>query len=228
MDREFAAAAIHQDGEGDASRAAEVRQFIHGRANRASGVEHIVHDHDVPTIEAQRQARLPDDGPRANRLQVIAVQRDVERASGDAYSFAFIDEGGDTLGELNATALDADQDQVIRSRKKLDYLIGHASQRASHGPRVEHNGRFSGLRALAHRGAQYRHARKGFVPVLARCFGSHRPWAVRALWQSAPFGSQRPSAVRGVWQSALFVVLSPPDSGTAQTAWDAISASPSG
>jgi hypothetical protein len=67
---------------------------------------------------------------------------------------------------LNTAALDANQDEVVRSRKKLDHLIGHASQSAGHGPGVEHNGRFSGLRALAHRGAQYRHARKSFVPAL--------------------------------------------------------------
>src|SRR5687767_9423295 len=108
------------------------------------------------------------------------------RSPCDASTFAFVDESGYPLGQLDAAALDADKDQVIRSRKKLDHLIGHASQCASHGPRVEHNGRFSGLRALAHRGAQYRQARKGFVPALKRFC---------ALFEVSARRSQRPVEV---------------------------------
>src|SRR5688572_18557395 len=203
VDGELSAATVDQNGERDARRSAKIRQFIHGRAHRAAGVEHVVHDHDVAAIEAERKAGLSYDGTWPNRLQVIAIQRDVERAPCDASTFAFVDESGYPLGQLDAAALDADKDQVIRSRKKLDHLIGHASQCASHGPRVEHNGRFSGLRALAHRGAQYRQARKGFVPPSkgsARYLESapgevSAPWKSAPVWKSAASRSQRTSRV---------------------------------
>ena len=57
---------------------------------------------------------------------------------------------GDPFGELNAAALDADQDQVVGSVEQLDDLIGHASQGAGHGPGVEDGRGFGG-----HKRAQY-------------------------------------------------------------------------
>ena len=92
----------------------------------------------------ERQVDVSGVEARAILLRRLLVDHGaVERAPRDASAFAFINEGGYPLGQLNAATLDADKDQFIRSRKKLDHLIGHASQSAGHGPGVEHNGRLS-------------------------------------------------------------------------------------
>ena len=58
VNRQLATATVHEHRERDARGPAEVREFIHRGANRAAGVEHVVDDHDLPVVEAQRKAGL--------------------------------------------------------------------------------------------------------------------------------------------------------------------------
>ncbi len=82
LDRELAAAAIDQHAEQDAARAAEVGALVERRAHGAAGVEHVVHDHDGLAVEIG-EAGLAHDGPRSDRLQVVAIERDVQFAPRD-------------------------------------------------------------------------------------------------------------------------------------------------
>jgi hypothetical protein len=42
--------------------------------------------------------------------------------------------------ELHAAALDSDDDEVVRPLIELDDLVGHSTQRAIHGARIEDGG----------------------------------------------------------------------------------------
>ena len=64
-------------------RPAEVRELVESGAHSAAGVEHVVDDHDVLAVEIPRQIRGTDDRARSDRLQIVAIERDVERALRD-------------------------------------------------------------------------------------------------------------------------------------------------
>ena len=137
VDRQLAPAAIDQHRERHARRAPEVRELVERRAHGAARVEHVVDDHDALAVEIPRQVGGPDHGARADCLQVVAVERDVEGAARDLHLLALVDRANDAVRELNAAALDADDDQVIRSIVQLDDLFGHAAERPVNRARVE-------------------------------------------------------------------------------------------
>src|SRR5438309_6045839 len=62
LDRQLAAAAIHQHAQRDALGASEVGQLVERGPHGAAGVEHVVHDHDVLVREVARDAGLADHG----------------------------------------------------------------------------------------------------------------------------------------------------------------------
>ena len=78
-----------------------------------------------------------DNGPRADRLQVIAVERDVEGAAWHLHLFALVDGADDAVRELYAAALDADDDQAVGSIIQLDDLFGHSAERPVHRTCIE-------------------------------------------------------------------------------------------
>ena len=138
LDRQLASAAVDQHGQRDARRPAEVGELVERGADRASGVEHVVDDHDVLAVDVDRDLRLPDDRTRSDRLQVVAIERDVERALWHVGLLAFDDRGYDLRRELNAAALNADDDEIVRAVVQLDDLVGHAPQRSIERARIEH------------------------------------------------------------------------------------------
>src|SRR6185437_8906169 len=65
---------------------------------------------------------------------------DVERATRDVHVLALLHHGGETIGELHAAALDANEHEAVGAIIELDDLVCHAAERAIHGPRIEHGG----------------------------------------------------------------------------------------
>ena len=61
----------------------EIGELVERCADSAPGVENVVDDHDVLAVDVPRECRLADDRSRSDRLEVIAVERDVERALRD-------------------------------------------------------------------------------------------------------------------------------------------------
>src|SRR2546425_589084 len=125
LDRQLAAAAVHEHAQRDALGAPEVGELVERGADGAAGVEHVVHDDDVLAREVARDAGLPDHGLRAHGLEVVAVQGDVEGAAGDEHALFFLDELGDPLGELDAAPLDADErsEEHTSELQSLAYLV---------------------------------------------------------------------------------------------------------
>src|ERR1041385_5068842 len=138
LDWQFPAAALHEHAERNPLRPPEVRELVESGADRATGVQHVVDDHDVRVGEVARNMGFADDRRRTDGLEIIAIERDVERAAADPRGAAFfvLDELGDALGELDAAALNADEHQVVRSGQ-LDDLDRHTLQRPRHGAGVE-------------------------------------------------------------------------------------------
>src|SRR2546426_6079602 len=127
---------------GRSLRASEVRELVEGGPHGAAGIQHIVHDHDVFAGEVAWNTGLADHGLRADGLEVVAIQRDVEGAAGNGHALVFLDQPGDPLGELDAAALDADQDQVVGPVGQLEHLHGHTLKRPRQGAGVQDGGPF--------------------------------------------------------------------------------------
>ena len=69
VDRQLAAAAIHQHGESDRAGPTEIGQLVERGAHGAAGVKHVVDDHDVLAVEVPRQIRRADHRARTDRLR---------------------------------------------------------------------------------------------------------------------------------------------------------------
>ena len=83
-DRQFATAAIDQHREEDPARPAEVGDFVECGAHGAAGKEHVVDDHHGGPLEVGRQPGLAHLRARTDRLEVVAIEGDVERAALEA------------------------------------------------------------------------------------------------------------------------------------------------
>src|SRR6266581_4080887 len=142
LDRQLAAAAVHQHAQRDALGAPEVGELVERGADGAAGVEHVVHDDDVFPREVARDAGLPDHGLGAHGLEVVAVQGDVEGAAGHEHALFLLDELGDPLGELDAAPLDADEDEIVRAVGQLEHLDRHTLKRPRQGAGVQDGGPF--------------------------------------------------------------------------------------
>ena len=86
LDRELAVAAVDEDREADRARPAEVDDAVERGADGAAGVEDVVAEDDRPSVQVEVDLRLLDQGLRRDRREVVAVERDVERADREALS----------------------------------------------------------------------------------------------------------------------------------------------
>mgnify|MGYP001788486686 CR=1 FL=1 len=79
-----------------------------------------------------------DHGPRADGLQVVAIQCDIERAARNRRALRTGDHFHDSLRELHTTTLNADEHEPVGTGVQFNDLVGHATQRAVEGTRVEY------------------------------------------------------------------------------------------
>src|SRR5579864_8743547 len=79
-DGKLALAAVDQHRELDLPRSPVIEQFVHRRAHRAPRVEHVVDHHDVPAADFERNLRRLHLVMQSSRVEIVAVERDVERA----------------------------------------------------------------------------------------------------------------------------------------------------
>ena len=133
------AAPVDQDARGDARGGAQVVELVEGRADGPPRVQHVVDDHHRPAFEIGKH-RLGHDRAGADRLQVIAIEGDVEFAAGDGDAFSGLDTTGQPVRKLDAAALDADEDEAFGATTLLDNFRRHAGQRPGNGLAVEQLG----------------------------------------------------------------------------------------
>jgi hypothetical protein len=71
-------------------------------------------------------------------VDVVAVERDVERPDRDLLPRELLDEAAEPVRERNAARVDADEGGAVEIRVPLDDLVGDAGDRPAEGLSVEH------------------------------------------------------------------------------------------
>ena len=79
-DGQLAVPAVHEHGELDARRAAEVDELVEGGADGAPGEEHVVHEHHGAPVDREEDVGALGDGLGGEAREVVPVERDVEGA----------------------------------------------------------------------------------------------------------------------------------------------------
>ena len=146
-DRQLAVAAVDEHGQPHGARAAEVGQGVEGGPDGAAGVQHVVDEHDDLVVDAARRDRGVHRRPGGLVAQVVAVHRDVEAPDGYLGALDLTDQVGEAVGQLDAAAGDAEQDEVVGTLVVLEDLVRDATQRPGHVARGEHGttGRVEGM-----------------------------------------------------------------------------------
>src|SRR6202011_1356753 len=137
VDRKLASPTIDQHRERYRGGPSKVRQLIERGAHGSARVQHIVHDHDVFSVQIPRQVSRTHDGSRAHGLQIIPVERDVERALRYGNPFSTFDHLHEPVRELDTAPLNSNDDEIISAAVEFHYLDRHSLQGALDGPRVE-------------------------------------------------------------------------------------------
>ena len=142
-DRELAVAAVDEDREADRLGPPEVDQRVHRRPDRAARVQDVVDEDDRAAVEVERDLGALDDRLLGDERQVVAVEGDVERADGELGALVLEDRRRDAMGERDAAALDADQDEALGAGLLLHDLVRDAGHRAAdvlvgHDPAAGH------------------------------------------------------------------------------------------
>ena len=80
-------------------------------------------------------------GPRPDRLQIVAIERDIQRTPAKWTPKLRFDQRRQPIRELNTTSLDADEHQLAATGRLHDKLRRHARKYPPHGGGVEKAGR---------------------------------------------------------------------------------------
>jgi hypothetical protein len=73
-------AAIDQDRQTDARRASQVADGIEGGADRPTREQDVIHQHHLGTVDVKRDLGAAQHGPARDVLEIVAVERDIDRA----------------------------------------------------------------------------------------------------------------------------------------------------
>ena len=71
-------------------------------------------------------------GPTGVAHQVVAIERDVERAGRHVVAVDFLERAGEPPGERHAARADPDERQLVEAAVALENLVRDARQRARH------------------------------------------------------------------------------------------------
>ena len=122
--------AVDHHGQPDACRAAKADDGLHRGARRAAGVDNVIHKDDGLSGNRRRELRRPHLRQIAELAQVVAVQRDIQRLDRRPDAAEALHEPGQLLGQRNAAPQDADEQNLLRLRIVLQYLMRQAAQGA--------------------------------------------------------------------------------------------------
>ena len=130
FDGQFAMAAIDQDAHANAFRAPEIEQAVHGGAGGASGVENVVDQHDIAIVHYEWNLGGLHDGLRRDGGEIVAIERDIERADGHFHVRESFDRFREALRQRNAAAAHADQRDICRAAAFFHDFMGQPLQGA--------------------------------------------------------------------------------------------------
>ena len=124
-------APVDEDRELHGPRPADVAQRVQSRADGASGVEDIVDEDDQGAVDAPLRNGGVLEGTGRLEVEVVAVERDVQRAVRDRDAGEFVDLLSQPRGQGDAPGGDAEEDDFRRTgwiiqSGLLDDLMGDA------------------------------------------------------------------------------------------------------
>ena len=114
-DRQLAVTAIDEHGELNAGGPTELEKRVDRRPDRPARVQDVVDEHHGHSLDRERDARGADDRLATrcactfSHVDVVAVERDVERADGNRLSASLLDEATKARRERRPSGLDADE-----------------------------------------------------------------------------------------------------------------------
>src|SRR5262249_29077758 len=149
-DRQLTVPAIDEDRELDHAGPTEVDQRVERGPDRSAREEHVVDQDDRLALDAEGNVGTADDGS-ASHVEVVTVERDVQRADRQRGAVDASDLLGEPLGQGDAPRAQADERHVLGAVVLLEDLVRDASQSTVEGRFVEDFGFLAELRrATAH------------------------------------------------------------------------------
>ena len=109
LDRHLAMAAVDERRQLDLGRAPVVGQRIERGTDGAAREEHVVHEDDVRAVNREAYVAFLKRRVRVEVLEIVAIQRDIERAEGELPIVIRRKQREHPLGHLVTAAADADQ-----------------------------------------------------------------------------------------------------------------------
>ena len=106
--------AVDENGELDGAGPADIPQCVQGRADRAAGVQDVVDQDHERAVDAALGNRGVLQRPRRLDVEVVAVERDVQRPVRNGDVGEFLDLLGEPRGQGDAAGGDAEEDDAGR------------------------------------------------------------------------------------------------------------------
>ncbi len=100
---------------------------VHRGPDRAACVEHVIAEHDAPTLDIERDVGAVDLRVEACR-DIIAVEGDVQKTHGQLRALDLLDAGCKSLGHVSAAGEDADERHPLGTLVRLEDLVGDACE----------------------------------------------------------------------------------------------------
>src|SRR5262249_58271307 len=149
-DGQLAVRSVDEDRELHGLRPAEIDDGVERRADRPSREEHVVDEDDGLALDGERNLRAAHHGDPAH-AEVVAVERDVERADGERRAVDAGDGGGKPLGEGDAASAQPHEGQVLGAAVALQDLVGDTGEGSVEGGFVENLRLVSKATSVGHR-----------------------------------------------------------------------------
>ena len=147
-------AAVDQDDELNGTRPAEVDERVERGAHGPSRVQDVVNQQDLAIVDGERDFGAADERLRPHRVahQVIAVERDVERAGGHVFPGDLDQTLRQPSREVHAARADPDERQGVNTFVPFEDLVSDACEGSSNAVRI-HDYRHAGLCVAGRRNA---------------------------------------------------------------------------
>src|SRR5687768_6243907 len=139
---------VDQDRELDHARAPEIDERVERGADRPSGEQHVVHEDDGLALDRERDVG-PAHHRRAPHGEIVAIERDVERADREVAAVNLRDLRDEAMGERDAPGPQADERDVGTAGVLLEDLVRDAGEGAVESGFVENLGFLSEARIRA-------------------------------------------------------------------------------
>jgi hypothetical protein len=122
-DRKLAVSAVDEDGEANGARTAVVDERVHRGADGPASEEHVVDENHHASVDRERDLRLAHHRRVSDARQVVAVERDIDRAERHVDALVGPDGGLDARRQRVATRADTDDGETGEVTVALDDLV---------------------------------------------------------------------------------------------------------